>query len=124
MIKEYYELIRKIGDDGTSLRLLKEEISTFYIYVSKVCEYCSVVKTAEYLYEGSAAAEAIMDIDKQRTACHNAAISACGIINRMCDKYEVKRFCPENTDDRHEAAKFAGEFVRALYLDGIGEGTD
>lgn len=60
----------------------------------------------------------IMSMDERRRMAHEAAITACSVINRLCDSYGQPKICPE-TDDRYEIANFVGKFVYEVYLNGI-----
>ena len=68
----------------------------------------------------------IMDLDESRKRAHDAAISACSTLNRMCDRFGVEKFCPEVERDatgketnRGEIADFVGKYVYNVYQRGI-----
>ncbi len=104
-----------------------ERLEKFTNYFNAV--YKDVVKSTinrELLVAGRISQEEFQDritnSDFERRTCHNSAISACAQLNRLCDAYEIEKFCPE-TDDRHIIADFIGTFVYNIYQEGIGEAT-
>ena len=73
--------------------------------------YCGRIEQEEYEFR-------ITRSDQLRRSAHNRAIDACSQLNRLCDRFDVPKFCPESTD-RHVIADFVGKFVSEVYQQGI-----
>lgn len=66
----------------------------------------------EYIYR-------IETNDRARRVAHNVAIDSCNQLNRLCDRYNIERFCPAEEASRTEVADFIGKFVYDYYQEGI-----
>lgn len=102
------------------LETFEEKAYTFSRYCMAVYKMEIRMPVVRTLYAGDIERlqESIMAMDERRRIAHEAAISACAVINRLCDRFDQPRMCPE-TEDRYEIADFVGRFVYEVYLNGI-----
>ena len=60
------------------------------------------------------AREARQSTDRARTIAHDAFISSVNIVNRICDKYELKRIYTDG-EDRRDYGEFALRIVQDIF---------
>lgn len=79
--------------------------------VNKTLRACGRIEQEEYEFR-------VLQADRLRRSAHNRAIDACSQLNRLCERFDVPKFCPESSD-RHVIADFVGRFVSEVYQQGI-----
>lgn len=116
-VRHLFELIGKDKEARTGLRT---ELQTFCAYQSAVVdlEMYSFSLTGTHDLKPSERFIMTRKIEARGKA-HDCCIQACNNINSLCERYDVSLVCDFNTEDRHKVARFAGEMVRALYIEGI-----
>ena len=122
--KAYNALIEKVsnaakrGDPEATedINLIKHAIDSFHGYVQTIDMTETRVKIARYRCETEEFQEIAKEADRARRIAHEAAISNCAILNRVCKFYGI----PENvylgnTDVRYQVADFCLEVTIALF---------
>ena len=102
---------------------LERQFNSFPRYVLAVYEMQIGTTFAKEMYEGADLRSKISELDRKRRIAHNAAIDACNVINRQCDKFGVPHICTDKTDNRYAVADFVGSFVSDVYFEGINART-
>lgn len=118
LIEEIVELKTRLGDPRYS-EALERQLKTFGAYA--VYDMSISMSFARDRYEGAELRNYISELDNTRRIHHNAVITACNAINRMCDRADMPHMCPDGMDDRLKVADFAGRFMNEAYLEGIGK---
>lgn len=125
-MNDYKNLIHAIVEKGEDVNdtvdFLYERMEKFTLYFNTV--YRAVIRSeiSNELRAGGLLTQEdyqtrIMTDDRDRRIAHDSAIDACRQINRLCDRYNEKRICPE-TDDRYVIADYIGRFVYEVYQKG------
>lgn len=122
--KAYNALIEKVsnvakrGDPEATedINLIKHATDSFHGYVQTIDMTETRVKIARYRCETEEFQEIAKEADRARRIAHEAAISNCAILNRVCKFYGI----PENvylgnTDARYQVANFCLEVTIALF---------
>ena len=128
--EKYAKLIETIIEKTTDkeelmdlLQFVDTSIEYMDEYVQAVNEHVRTVKRSSVLRKkGIISAEEykfrVEMVDSNRRTKHNAMLSAMNQLNRLCDRFGVEKFCPEN-QDRHVRATFAGAVTTECFLEGI-----
>ncbi len=106
-----------------------DSLNSFTGYFNAVCDNTNGMHINKLLRDGGRISQEefewrITESDKRRRSAHNVAIDACNGLNRLCDKYGIEHFCPEEGSPREEIAEFIGSYVMEVYNEGIGKGKD
>ena len=123
MIKDnYLKLLNVICHSEDSykmddIEIIGNQMKAFGEYVNSVYNHITQTSIIYALYEGDDLRDKLMQLDKRRRIAHESAIAACSQINRMCEIYNVPKFCPE-TDDRYIIADFCAQVTVEFFLDG------
>lgn len=119
MLKEINQLIIKCKDDDRILKLVSEQLDTLSDYVKIVVnmQYKNAILLES---KPNGYQDDVINLDRNRTNAHNAAINACNIINRIAEKNELEQIFNIDTSDRKQVAKVIGDFINELYAYGIG----
>ena len=121
MYEKYVALVNAIMGEEDELvwELLVDNMRAFPEYVNQVYNEAAMVPIIRFRYEGEVLRSSIEALDRNRRMAHNAAINSCNIINRMCDKYGVDRFCIDaEKADRYAVGDFCAKIVRELFAFG------
>lgn len=107
--------IEEQQDDGLRERkmdLIKNLVTAAVKYVD-VC-----VNQTATLQSGIIDNKVFEEIDVRRSRAHDSLIAQIGIINRLCDKYDIAAIY-EGPDDRRSKGDFALDLVRSYFQDRI-----
>ena len=117
-----------IEDD---LEFVDDNVDAFRKYFNAVYEHVEGSAGQQLLFNsglitGEQLKDRIMKYDADRRSAHNKAIDACAKLNRLCEQYNIEKFCPEIQYDkdgkainRAEVADFVGKYVYDVYQRGI-----
>ena len=120
MLTKISNLINACKDDSDMVEFLGDQFGTFGDYVNIVARMEYSVRILMATKDDTEAFQsAVKELDNSRRIYHNAAISACNILNRLSEKFGLEPFFDGDTKDRHQVAEFAGRFVNELYCHGI-----
>lgn len=106
------------GDAKDAYETLTSAMESLVNYQNSVIAMETQIKFLRFVKEGQDFRDAVQQLDTNRRYKHDAAIANLNILNRICDAYETERICPVDTSDRHEAAKFIGEWCNEMYQNG------
>ena len=110
---------KEFGADADNIEFLESRLDTFRIYVNAVTSMEYRIPILKFKMEGESLRDVIMELDKSRKICHDNAIATCSAFNRISEQLGLEPFFEGDTNDRHQVAEFAGEFVNELYQQGI-----
>lgn len=120
MKKEFFDLVEAAAEkNAAAVERLEYYADAFPTYVLRVYNNVILSKTARFRLEGQDLRDRLMELDSKRRAAHEAAIDACNILNRQCDRLGVARCSEEDTGNRSKVADFTGRFVFETYFEGI-----
>lgn len=127
MREQFYQLINAVKNSNSEfvnedLDFIDRGMQAFARYVDAVYRHATLIPIYSVRYDGEEFRDKVQDLDFARRTAHEAAIASCSKLNRICNQYNVKPFCPQ-TVDRYEIADFCGQVSMEFYLEGIGKDT-
>lgn len=125
MLKELKELMHKCDDEYERM-LIQNSVDSFVGYVNSVIDYAVKIPIAQesHAYDRDRLITEIQQLDHTRHYAHEAAISGCTSLNRLCELKGVEHIAKINTENREEVAQFVGNFVNEMYNETIRGGMD
>lgn len=105
-------------DDG--LDFITSRLMSFPNYSNIVTQEQIMMPIWRNRFEGQDLRDKIQDIDTRRRSAHENAISSVNALNRLSKNLGLEPFAEIDTTDRHEVAKFVGQYVNEVYNRGIG----
>lgn len=117
-----YELFDGSKDDA--MDFLSRQLIAFPKYANIVIKEQIMTPIWRNRCEGQDLRDRIQDMDSKRRICHENAISATNILNRLSKNLNLPAFADIDTADRHAVAEFVGGFVNEMYNNGIGNTFD
>jgi len=133
IIKKEMEIIARIqegnfdlfdGDKEEVIKTIGSQMNYFPKYVNAVIDQQIQTPIIYATKEGQDLRDAIQDLDSYRRSVHEAAIGACNILNRICDRLGLEPFTTIDTTDRYAVADFAGKFTSQVFADGTATTMD
>lgn len=124
-IQGLYRLAQEREEKDALLDAIERRLEAFPDYVNAVWNYEHQTQLAYIRYAGDT--EMIQDkvtsIDRSRRDKHNVMVGACNTLNRICNRLNTPRFCPDletdaNGDEivhRNLCADFCGDVVLETY---------
>lgn len=124
-IQGLYKLAQTSDQKDALLDAIERRLEAFPDYVNAVWNYEHQTQLAYIRYAGDT--EMIQDkvtsIDRARRDKHNVMVGACNTLNRICDRLNTPRFCPDLETDaygdeivhRNLCADFCGDVVLETY---------
>lgn len=122
MLQKITNLANACAGKEVEIGLLQRNLECFGNYVQAVVTMEYMMPIIMATTEGEQFKEKVTEYDYKRKLCHDAAIDACNILNRLSIRYGLEPFYTGSTDDRHEVAEFTGKIVSSLYYNGIHRG--
>lgn len=125
MIEKLEKLIKECNDEY-ELLLVQTSVDDFVRYVNTVIDYAVKIPIAQesFRYDRDRLIAEIERYDHARHYAHEAAIAGCSSLNRLCELKGVEPIAQVNTEDRHEVARFVGDFINEIYNDCVRGGMD
>lgn len=117
-----YELFE--GDKNEAMDFLSLQLMAFPKYANIVIKEQIMTPIWRNRYEGQDFRDRVQDIDSKRRICHENAISATNVLNRLSKNLNLPAFADVDVTDRHAVAEFVGGFVNEVYNNGIGNTFD
>lgn len=117
MIKEKYEMLLN-AVDVEDQEFIYDCMDTYRKYVNAVIRMEIRIPLIRMRMEPEDLQYEIMQMDANRKRCHDAAIDACNMLNRLSQKLGLPVFFEGNTEDRYQVADFCLEVCQELFLNG------
>jgi hypothetical protein len=124
MLDKIQNIVKACNGNEKHLNFLERQLKAYPDYVRSVVNMESVIPILRATKDGDEFRQKVQELDSTRKVYHDAAISACTSINRLCEILKVEPFFEGDVSDRHQVANFAGRFVDELYYKGINRGKD
>ena len=121
MVAEKYEaLLQANAKDPEMLETICDYVDTFRKYVNSVIAMETGVSMARYRYEGEPEKyqEVVQNYDKSRRICHESAIAACRVLNRISERSGLEPFYEGDTEGRYQVADFCMRSCEELFYKG------
>lgn len=116
MKTQILKLFKKADEDTRECIIFVCE--SFPNYVNAVVKEFTEVTLRSSTLSGEDARELRMQYDRSRRIAHEAAISACNILNRLCKEFEIPPIFSESTlDDRNKVAEVCKTFVDQMWME-------
>lgn len=117
MIKEKYENLLKAVDEEDQ-EFIYDCMNTYRKYVNTVVRMEIRIPLIRLRMEPEDLQYEIMQMDATRRRCHDAAIDACNMLNRLSERLGLPVFFEGDTKDRYQVADFCLEVCQELFLNG------
>lgn len=117
MIKEKYENLLKAVDEEDQ-EFIYDCMNTYRKYVNAVVRMEIRIPLIRLRMEPEDLQYEIMQMDATRRRCHDAAIDACNMLNRLSERLGLPVFFEGDTKDRYQVADFCLEVCQELFLNG------
>ena len=115
-IKTNYDALISRCDDFER-DILSDAMESFVNYVRSVYTMMVKLPIIRLHYDEDEVKDRIEELDRSRRLAHENAINACRLINRLCDAYDVDRYCPD-TDDRYCVSDFCARISVEIFKEG------
>ena len=112
------------GDAEDAYESIGTALDSFTNYANTVIHQQHMLPIYYARFEGQDLRDKIMSDDSRRKIAHDNAIAYVGFMNRLSDRLGLEPFADVDTNDRHEVARFIGDFVNETYNNGISGGFD
>lgn len=109
----------QFDDKNDALTFLEQQLTAFSDYANIVIKEQIMIPIWKRNLDIQDYQAKTQDIETKRQTFHNDAISAVNILNRVSANLGLEPFSTVDTNDRHEVAKFIGEFISETYNIGI-----
>lgn len=116
----FLSLVEANSGNEAILRGIQRSMNALGEYVNAVYTMELKMPILRFRLEPAEFRDAIMELDRTRRDAHEAAIDACRILNRMCEKAGLENLYPGNIDERLEVAEFCMTVVSTLFEDRVG----
>ncbi|MCM1295892.1 MAG: DUF3232 domain-containing protein [Muribaculaceae bacterium] len=112
----------QFDDMDEACGFISDRLDRFPAYVNSVVRMQTNMNiwTAQYLGEPEKFQYHVKQADTGRRLAHDSAIDSINQLNRLCEKHGLDKFMDVDTSDRHACAEAIGDYVSAMYLEGIG----
>ena len=110
------------GDAEDAYESIGTALDSFTNYANTVIHQQHMLPIYYARFEGQDLRDKIMSDDSRRKIAHDNAIAYVGFMNRLSDRLGLEPFADVDTNDRHEVARFIGDFVNETYNNGISGG--
>lgn len=117
MIKEKYENLLKAVDEEDQ-EFIYDCMNTYRKYVNTVVRMEIRIPLIRLRMEPEDLQYEIMQMDATRRRCHDAAIDACNMLNRLSERLGLPVFFEGDTKERYQVADFCLEVCQELFLNG------
>ena len=113
----YNNLIESCKGDPELLEFISDQMTSYLDYVNSVVNESIQIPILrqKYMGEPQILQYEIMDLDKTRRTCHEAAIASCVKLNRISESQGLPPFYDGDINDRYQVADFAIDVVRSFY---------
>lgn len=115
--EKFLALVNANKENDFVLRMITNYMNALGDYVSSVYRMEMQMPVLRFRLEGDAFRDAVTDLDRARRNAHEAAIAACSILNRICEKSGVENIFDGNLEDRYEVADFCMSTVETIFKD-------
>lgn len=109
----------QFDDKNDALTFLEQQLTAFSDYANVIIREQVMMPIWKAKYDGQELRDQIQNIDTTRRRMHDGAIASVNILNRLSNNLGLEPFVDIDTNDRHEVAKFIGEFIGETYNIGI-----
>lgn len=117
MIKEKYENLLKAVDEEDQ-EFIYDCMNTYRKYVNAVVRMEIRIPLIRLRMEPEDLQYEIMQMDATRRRCHDAAIDACNMLNRLSERLGLPVFFEGDTKERYQVADFCLKVCQELFLNG------
>ena len=126
ILDNYKKLLEALKDEPDSARVATEEMQHFPGYINAVYRQVTLTPMLKMTcIDGEEYRQKAQELDEQRNRMHQLTIDACDILNRMCEKHGVEKFCPSYKPgfvNRYEIADFAADVTVRVFKSAAGTG--